>query len=107
MSTLSVTNRSSKQSSGKVVFPRVTQIYKSENGLWRGFMTPYDVSFEAKTKKKVEEILPKLVELYEEGLKKYDYPEHLKHVPISNEEDALVFDKYLAEYLQTMKKISN
>lgn len=62
-------------------------IYKTKEGLWRGFVAPYDVTHEAKTKKEVENILPKLVELYEEGLVKYKNPSHLVNVPLSDEED--------------------
>ncbi len=62
-------------------------IYKTKDGLWRGFVVPYDITHEAKTKKEVEEVLPKLVELYEEGLAKYKNPSHLVSVPLSDKED--------------------
>lgn len=78
-----------KTASSKKVdsYRKFVHIYKTKEGLWRGFATPYDVSYEAKTKKKVEEVLPKLVELYEDGLAKYKNPQHLMIVPISDEED--------------------
>ena len=98
MSSPNVVNKQKNLSISKtglgVVYPKVSLFYKTEDGLWRGFMTPYDVSFEAKTRKKVEEVLPKLVKLYEEGLQKYKNPPHLMTVPLSDKEDIKIFDKW-------------
>lgn len=82
-----------KTSTNKKVdsYRKFVHIYKTSSGLWRGFVTPYDVTFEEKTKKKVEEILPKLVALYEDGLAKYKNPSHLMSVPLSDEEDRREF----------------
>ena len=87
-------NSLTRKTSFGVVYPKVSLFYKTVDGMWRGFMTPYDVSFEAKTRKKVEEVLPKLVKLYEEGLQKYKNPAHLMTVPLSDKEDIKVFDKW-------------
>ena len=77
----------------KITYERNAHIYKTKNGTWRGFVTPYDITFEASTKKKVEEVLPEMVQLYEEGLKRYNNPQHLIAVPLSYEEDIKEFEK--------------
>lgn len=71
---------------------RVLVIYKSEKSKnWRGFCSPYDVSCEAKTLEEAKSKLAGLVNLYEEGLKKYGYPEHLSILPLSEKQDIKVF----------------
>ena len=77
-------------------YQKFTYIYQTKEGLWRGFVTPYDVTYEDKTKEKVEEVLPKLAKLYEEGLKKYNNPAHLAVVSLTDEEDILEFNRYAA-----------
>lgn len=65
----------------------VSVVYKSQNGLYRGFVQPYDITYEANTHKKVLEVLNEMVLEYEEGLRKYDHPSHLLHIPLSDQED--------------------
>lgn len=74
-------------------FPKiiVQVVYKSERGYWRGFCSPYDVTCEAQTKISAKRQLEKLVDLYDEGLKKYAYPRHLAVKPLSDSEDNKVF----------------
>lgn len=69
--------------------------YKTQQGNWRGFCSPYDVSCNAFTKNAALESLKKLVSLYEEGLKQYGYPRHLTIKALSNSEDEKVFKKAL------------
>ena len=78
-------------------YQKFTHIYQTQEGLWRGFVAPYDVTYEDKTKEKVEEVLPKLVKLYEEGLKKYNNPAHLAVVSLTDEEDIAEFNRYAAK----------
>lgn len=92
MQTISKTKK--ELSSGVIQYQKFAHIYKTAEGLWRGFVAPYDVTYEAKTKKKVEEILPKLVALYEEGLEKYKYPKHLTSVALSDKEDRNEFFRW-------------
>jgi hypothetical protein len=70
-------------------------IYKTSEGDWRGFCSPYDVSCNGSTKKGTLESLKKLVSLYEEGLKKYEYPRHLSIKTLSDPEDERIFNKAL------------
>jgi hypothetical protein len=78
-------------------YQKFTHIYQTKEGLWRGFVTPYDVTYEDKTREKVEDVLPKLTKLYEEGLKKYSYPAHLSVVSLTDEEDINEFNQYAAK----------
>ena len=65
----------------------VSVVYKSKNGLYRGFVQPYDITYEAGTQNKVLEILKEMTMEYEEGLKKYGNPSHLASVPLTDGED--------------------
>ncbi len=67
-------------------------VYKSGTDGWRGFCAPYDVTCNASTKRKAMQTLEELVELYQDGLKKYHYPKHLSIKSLSNREDAKVFN---------------
>jgi len=78
-------------------YQKFTHIYQTKKGLWRGFVTPYDVTYEDKTREKVEGVLPKLVKLYEEGLKKYNNPPHLAVVSLTDDEDIAEFNRYAAK----------
>lgn len=63
-------------------------VYKSEiSGLWRGFVLPYDITYEASTREEVITVLREMVESYEDALRKYGHPGHLRMVPLSDPED--------------------
>lgn len=79
-------------------------IYRSKNGYWRGFCSPYDVSTEAKTSEEAKIQLEKQVDLYVEGLKKYNYPEHLSIKALSDKEDQVIFSKALKGVSSDIKK---
>lgn len=70
-------------------------IYKSKDGNWRGFCYPFDVSCTAKTSKEAKKILENLVDVYIDGLKKYNFPSHIAVKEISDKEDKKVFKKVL------------
>ncbi len=89
-----------KMSTPRFTYSQSAHIYKTKDGKWRGFYVPYDVAYEAKTKKEVEEVLPKMVELYEEGLQKYNNPSHLSAVPLSDPEDQEVFCSWVNKITQ-------
>ncbi|MEK7081255.1 MAG: hypothetical protein AAB902_02620 [Patescibacteria group bacterium] len=65
----------------------VNVVYKSKNGSYRGFVQPYDITYEDDTSEKVLSALKDMTIEYEEGLKKYNNPSHLSVVPLSDEED--------------------
>ncbi|MFA5368582.1 MAG: hypothetical protein WC303_01075 [Candidatus Paceibacterota bacterium] len=82
-------------------------IYKNPDGSWRAFCYPFDISCEAVTKEKAMEKLEKLINLYIEGLKKYNYPEHLIKKELSYEQDKkmlIVVKKELVKELQKRLK---
>lgn len=80
-------------------------VYPSQEGGWRGFVRPYDITIEADTKEKAIEALREMVETYEEILEEYNHPEHLCTKPFSNEEDRVFFDKIALEALVERKKV--
>lgn len=70
-------------------------VYKSQNGAWRGFAHPYNVTTEFDNRDKTISVLKEQVEAYEEGLRKYNNPEHLRSVPFSNVEDEQMFSRLI------------
>ena len=72
----------------------ILAVYKRD-GEWRGFCAPYDVSTNASTKKEAQSQLEKLVDLYEDGLKKYNFPQHLSVKEISDEHDRIMLEKII------------
>lgn len=73
------------------IIPVVLVVYKSKNSNWRGFCVPYDVACTTKTKKEAFKVLQEMVDLYEKGLKKYNFPEHLLNKESTDKEDRLFF----------------
>lgn len=65
----------------------VSVVYKSKNGSYRGFVQPYDITYEGETRDQVLSVLKDMTTQYEEGLKRYNNPSHLASVPLSDEED--------------------
>lgn len=102
MPTLNTLNNETRRkiSNGIISYSHFAHIYKTKEGKWRGFFVPYDVTYEARTKKEVEEVLPKMVTLYEDGLRKYGNPSHLANVPLSSEEDTLEFISWVEKVTQ-------
>ncbi len=82
----------------------ISVVYKSKNGTYRGFVQPYDITYEADTQEKVLEVLKEMIIEYEEGLKKYEYPSHLSQVPLSDEEDKEKFNNISPHLLKNLLK---
>ncbi len=89
----------------EVDFSSILVTYKLKTGQWRGFVFPYDITTEAETKKQAQNALEEMVEVYEEGLKKYDYPDHLKKKALSDSEDKDVFNHLAFQALINQGKI--
>jgi hypothetical protein len=81
--------------------------YKSKSGSWRGFVYPYNITTEADSKDLAHIALTEMTEVYEEGLRKYDFPAHLKSRPLSDEEDREVFNRLAVESIVRQGKVSN
>lgn len=73
-------------------------VYKSKDGTWRGFCSPFDISCTAKTAKQAMKITDSLVKAYIDGLCKYDFPLNTAVKELSDEEDKIVFKK-VREYV--------
>lgn len=73
----------------------IALIYYKKKNNWRGFCVPYDIDCEGKTVKEANNKLRQLVDFYEEGLQKYNYPSHLTIKDISDPQDKKVFDKII------------
>lgn len=71
--------------------------YKSKNGTWRGFVHPYNITTESDTKAQALTALREMVDMYEEGLRKYDHPNHLANKHLTDEEDNQMFNKLAIE----------
>lgn len=78
-------------------------VYKTNEGHWRGFCSPYDITCERLTKKATKEALEESVELYKEGLEKYNYPRHLSIKQLSNPQDEAVL-KMALKIIAEMEK---
>ncbi|MEK7187137.1 MAG: hypothetical protein AAB690_02470 [Patescibacteria group bacterium] len=76
-----------------VDFSCVLVTYKSKNGTWRGFVHPYNITTEAESKNQALTALREMADIYEEGLKKHDYPSHLANKHLADEEDSQMFDR--------------
>lgn len=83
-------------------YSSLTISYRSEGGLWRGFVMPYDLTYEASTKEEVVKVLKEMIGSYEEALRDYDHPAHLCDVPFSQEEDRR---KFASIGLQLIEKL--
>lgn len=65
----------------------ISVVYKSKSGLYRGFVQPYDITFEDTTKDKVLSALREMIEIYEDGIRTYNHSSNLIDVPLSDDED--------------------
>ena len=86
------------------VMPRIKvfAVYRRKNK-WRGFCSPYDVSCYAPTMKEAGERLESLVDLYEKGLAKYNYPPHLSVKNLSDPEDQNILEALIDEVTKGMR----
>lgn len=78
----------------------VNVVYKTKEGFWRGFCSPFDVTCEANTQKKAITQLEESVKLYLDGLKKYNFPKHLSIKPLSSPKDKKIFDEVIVEIME-------
>lgn len=70
-----------------VDYSSVMVIYQTSEGSWRGFVVPFDITYEAETKSEVKKVLHDMIFSYVQALKEYDNPSHLADVPLSDNED--------------------
>jgi hypothetical protein len=90
---------------GQEVLPcsSIAVSYESKEGSWRGFVIPYDLTYEADTKEEVMKVLQDMVLSYEDALKEYGSPSHLASVPLTVDEDINKFDKIRNDLISKIK----
>ena len=77
----------------KTNFSSVMVVYQVDKNTWRGFVVPYDITFEADDKDTVISVLREMTDSYVDGLKTYNNPNHLSIVPLSDESDQNKFNE--------------
>jgi hypothetical protein len=86
-----------------VDYSSVMVVYKTPEGNWRGFVVPFDITYEAKSKKEVQVVLKDMIASYVEALSMYNNPQHLAEVPLSDKDDDRFEDSFDDEYSYTRK----
>ena len=71
----------------ETAYSSVIVTYISESGMCRGFVMPYDLTYEAETREKVIEVLQNMISSYRLALDEYNRPPHLADIPLSYAED--------------------
>jgi hypothetical protein len=92
---------------GKVVgsdYSSVIVVYQASETLWRGFVVPFDITYEAESKDEVVQVLRDMLDSYIAALHQYDSPKHLTNVPLSFEGDAVKWSKISWEVFSKLKK---
>lgn len=86
--------------SSKVDFSAVLVVYKSKEGVWKGFAHPYNVVTEASTKAEALAILKGLVDAYEGELRIFNFPSHLISKSLNDLEDRQVFQRVIEDAIE-------
>jgi len=86
-----------------VDYSSVMVIYKSDDSSWRGFVVPYDITYEADTKEEVREVLSNMIPSYTEALAIYNNPSHLADIPLSDKEDETKWSRISWDVLKKLK----
>ncbi|MEK7170044.1 MAG: hypothetical protein AAB767_02030 [Patescibacteria group bacterium] len=89
--TLSGIIKRTHSSRREVDFSAILVVYKSKEGYWKGFVHPYGVTSQAKSKARALTLLKELVEAYRKELKKYGFPSHLVYQTFVDVEDREMF----------------
>lgn len=87
-----------------VDFSSVMVIYKSHESTWRGFVVPFDITYEADSREEVREVLNNMIHSYLEALQEYDNPDHLAVVPLSDKEDEKKWSNISWDVFTKLKK---
>ena len=86
-----------------VDFSSVIVTYQTDEGLWRGFVMPFDITYEAEDRDTVVQVLKDMHVSYVDGLRKYDNPEHLANVPLSHAEDSKKWQSISIELINKLR----
>jgi len=78
-------------------------IYQTDDATWRGFVVPFDITYESESKETVQTVLNDMIHSYVEALRQYDNPGHLAKVPLSDEQDNKKWSRISLEVLNQLK----
>ncbi len=81
-------------------------VYPIADGMWRGFVRPYDITIEAPSKREAIAALKEMTETYEDMLKMHGTPGHLAVKPFSNTDDSNQFDRIALSALAERGKVN-
>lgn len=102
-----------KPSSSSVVFTQqefdfkaILVVYKTNEGVWRGFIHPYGETTEADSKEEAIKKLRLLADAYHEVIKTYGSPIHLRNGHLEDVQDREVFS-WVTRNGSIMEKISS
>jgi len=87
-----------------VDYSSVMVVYKTDESTWRGFVVPYDITYEADSKEQVREVLNSMIASYCEALHQYNNPAHLTEVPLSDKDDEKKWSKISWDVFMNLKK---
>lgn len=87
-----------------VDYSSVMVVYKTPEGLWRGFVVPFDITYEAQSKEEVHSVLKDMIASYVEALNMYNHPKHLIDVPLSDKEDETKWSRISWDIFTAMKQ---
>lgn len=88
----------------KVDYSSVMVVYQTHQGNWRGFVVPFDITYEAKTKKEVQFVLKDMISSYVEALNLYNHPQHLAEIPLSDKEDETKWSRISWDIFNALKQ---
>ncbi len=88
-------------------YSSVMVVYQVDKDTWRGFVLPFDITFESGTRDEVVTVLRDMTSSYVEGLREYKSPEHLANVPLSYEPDLHKFQDISGDLMnKLLNKVS-
>lgn len=88
----------------KVDFSSVMVIYETPTGTQRGFVVPFDLTYEADTKNEVQTVLKDMIASYVDALEIYKSPKHLADLPLSDKDDETKWSRISWDIFIALKK---
>lgn len=92
-----------KKNQEKIDYSSVLVAYKVKDGVWRGFVHPFDITYESATKKEVVSVLKDMLDAYVDGLHRYGNPAHLSNVPLSHTSDSAKWQRISIDLMSKLQ----
>lgn len=96
----SLSLRPVRKTAKTVDFSAILVVYKSQEGYWKGFAHPYNVTVEGNTKKETLDNLKELVEAYEDELRNFGFPVHLVNKVQDDLENRQIFSRVVDDAIE-------